>query len=205
MRACVIGAGIAGLASASLLLKEGYEVDVYEKEGTLGGRALTIDKEISYDGYLRLLKRFDMYVPFSEPSMEEIFGGLMDGYKMDLGFHLIGGGENASPMKIMSSLGMKQDIIGSRIGFIGEKIDYPYLSAVDKLKMLPRIFQLLFSSKETIRALESVSMEETIKKYGRGKMKLTLELFPRLITTVNDSGHSVNSWVRIPFPILQEG
>ncbi len=186
MRACVIGAGIAGLASASLLLKEGYEVDVYEKEGTLGGRALTIDKEISYDGYLRLLKRFDMYVPFSEPSMEEIFGGLMDGYKMDLGFHLIGGGENASPMKIMSSLGMKQDIIGSRIGFIGEKIDYPYLSAVDKLKMLPRIFQLLFSSKETIRALESVSMEETIKKYGRGKMKLTLELFPRLITTVND-------------------
>ncbi|RLF63254.1 MAG: hypothetical protein DRN31_02825, partial [Thermoplasmata archaeon] len=28
MRACVIGAGIAGLASAALLTKEGYEVDI---------------------------------------------------------------------------------------------------------------------------------------------------------------------------------
>jgi len=127
-----------------------------------------------------------MYVPFAEPSLEEIFGGLMGEYRMDLGFHLIGGGENASPLRILSSLGVKQDIVGSRIGFIGEKVNYPYLSAGDKLKMLPRILQLLFSRKETIKALESVSMEETIKKYGRGKMKLTLELFPRLITTVND-------------------
>jgi phytoene dehydrogenase-like protein len=29
-------------------------------------------------------------------------------------------------------------------------------------------------------------MAETIQKYGRGKLTLTLELFPRLITTVND-------------------
>jgi len=186
MKACIIGAGIAGLASASLLLKEGHDVDIYEKEDIIGGRALTIDRKLSYKDYIRLLKRFDMYVPFAEPSLEEIFGGLIDGYRMDLGFHLIGGGENASPLRILSSLGIKQDIIGSRIGFIGEKINYPYLSAGDKLKMLPRILQLLFSRKDTIKALESVSMEETIKKYGKGKMKLTLELFPRLITTVND-------------------
>ncbi len=186
MKACVIGAGIAGLASASLLLKEGYEVDVYEKEDMLGGRALTIDKKVSYEDYLRLLKRFDMYVPFAEPSLEEVFDRLADGYKMDLGFHLIGGGENAAPLRILSSLGVNQGIIGSRIGFVGEKTNYPYLSTGDKLKMLPRIIQLLFSRKKTIRELESVSMDKTIKKYGRGKMKLTLELFPRLITTVND-------------------
>jgi len=186
MKACVVGAGVAGLASASLLLKEGYEVDIYEKEDMVGGRALTIDNSISYGNYINLLKRFDMYVPFAEPSLEEIFGGLIGGYKMDLGFHLIGGGENAAPLRILSSLGIKQEIIGSRIGFIGKKVDYPYLSTLDKMKMLPRILQLLFSRKETIRALESVSMEETIKKYGKGKMKLTLELFPRLITTVND-------------------
>ena len=186
MKVCVIGAGVAGLASAALLTKEGYEVDIYEKEKMLGGRALTIDNRISYEEYTRLLKRFDMYVPFAEPSLKEIFDGLIGDYKIDLGFHLIGGGENASPLRILSSLGIKQDIVGSRIGFIGEKIDYPYLSAGDKLKMLPRILQLLFSRKETIKALESVSMEETIKKYGKGKMKLTLELFPRLITTVND-------------------
>jgi protoporphyrinogen oxidase len=186
MKACVIGAGIAGLASASLMLKEGYDVDIYEKEETLGGRALTVGNDISYEEYIHLLKRFDMYVPFAEPSIEEIFGGLIDGYRMDLGFHLIGGGENASPLRILSSLGIEQGIVGSRIGFIGEGVSYPYLSATDKLKMLPRILQLLFSRKETIKALESISMEDTIKKYGRGKMKLTLELFPRLITTVND-------------------
>ncbi|MEA2054131.1 MAG: FAD-dependent oxidoreductase [Candidatus Thermoplasmatota archaeon] len=186
MKACIIGAGIGGLASASLLLKEGYAVDVYEKEKMIGGRGLTIDEKISYGEYKNLLKRFDMYVPFAEPSLEEIFDGLINGYKMDLGFHLIGGGENASPIKILSSLGIKQDIIGSRLGFIGKKIEYPYLSMGDKIKMLPRILQLLFSRKETIAALESVSMEETIKRYGKGKMKLTLELFSRLITTVND-------------------
>jgi hypothetical protein len=52
--------------------------------------------------------------------------------------------------------------------------------------MVPRIMQLLFSRRRTIEALENVPMSETIEKYGRGKMRLTLELFPRLITTVND-------------------
>jgi len=125
MKACVVGAGVAGLASASLLLKEGYEVDIYEKEDMVGGRALTIDNSISYGDYINLLKRFDMYVPFAEPSLEEIFGGLIGGYKMDLGFHLIGGGENAAPLRILSSLGIKQEIIGSRIGFIERKLITP--------------------------------------------------------------------------------
>ncbi|KAA0002396.1 MAG: NAD(P)/FAD-dependent oxidoreductase [Thermoplasmata archaeon] len=184
MKACIIGAGIGGLASACLLAKERYDVCVYEKENMLGGRGLTI-QNISAAKYKNLLHRFDMWLPYAEPSIDEIFNE-MKGYKIDLGFHLMGGGENASPMRILSSLGKSIEIIGSRIGFIGEKIEYPYLSVIDKLKMLPRIMQLLFSKKSTIAALESVSMEETIKKYGKGKMKLTLELFPRLITTVND-------------------
>ena len=184
MKACIIGAGIGGLASACLLTKEGYDVHVYEKEDMLGGRGLTIQNMTAKD-YKNLLKRFDMWLPYAEPSIDEIFNE-MEGYKIDLGFHLMGGGENAAPMRILSSLGKSMEIIGSRIGFIGEKVEYPYLSTIDKLKMLPRIMQLLFSRKSTIAALESVSMEETIKKYGKGKMRLTLELFPRLITTVND-------------------
>ncbi len=185
MKVCVIGAGIGGLASACLLAKEGHEVCVYEKEEIFGGRALTIEK-ISAEEYKNVLKRFDMWIPYAEPSIDEIFNGVQEGYKIDLGFHLMGGGINAAPMRILTSLGKEMEIIGSRIGFIGERVEYPYLSAIDKLKMLPRIMQLLFSRKSTISALESVSMEETIKKYGRGKMKLTLELFPRLITTVNN-------------------
>lgn len=35
----IIGSGIGGLATASLLAKKGYEVSIYEKNSTLGGRA----------------------------------------------------------------------------------------------------------------------------------------------------------------------
>ena len=35
----VIGAGFAGLSSASYLAKEGYDVTVFEKNSSVGGRA----------------------------------------------------------------------------------------------------------------------------------------------------------------------
>ena len=41
-RVAVIGAGVGGLTAAYLLLKCGYEVDVYEAEGRVGGRSLTL-------------------------------------------------------------------------------------------------------------------------------------------------------------------
>ncbi|MGC9308735.1 MAG: phytoene desaturase family protein, partial [Thermoplasmatota archaeon] len=186
MRAAVVGAGIGGLSAAALLRQQGHQVDVYEKEVTVGGRAMTISGDMSKEDYLDLLSRFDMAIPFAEPSPDEIFDGLLEGYRFDLGFHLMGGGDNAAPMQILSMLGVEQELIGSRLGYIGDTIDYPYLSAWDKLTMLPRIMQLLFSRRQTIEALENVPMSETIEKYGRGKMRLTLELFPRLITTVND-------------------
>ena len=188
MRAAVVGAGIGGLSAAALLRRHGYEVDMYEREARVGGRAMTVDGGLSKMDYLHLLSRFDMAVPFAEPSLDDIFDGMLEGYRFDLGFHLMGGGDNAAPMQVLSSLGLKQELIGSRLGIIGDTIDFPYLSTWDKVRMLPRIMQLLFSRRRTIEALENVPMSETIEKYGRGKMRLTLELFPRLITTVNDLG-----------------
>lgn len=41
----IIGAGIGGLATANLLAKAGYSVDVYEKEATAGGRAGRLVKD----------------------------------------------------------------------------------------------------------------------------------------------------------------
>lgn len=38
-RAVVIGAGVSGLAAAALLAREGYQVEVLEKNGDVGGRA----------------------------------------------------------------------------------------------------------------------------------------------------------------------
>ncbi|MBT0994957.1 phytoene desaturase [Cellulomonas sp. DKR-3] len=41
MRAAVIGAGIAGLATAALLARDGYDVEVLEQQHRIGGRAAT--------------------------------------------------------------------------------------------------------------------------------------------------------------------
>lgn len=49
--AVVIGAGVAGLATAALLAKDGYDVTVLEKQGDVGGRAGVLE----HDGY-----RWDM-------------------------------------------------------------------------------------------------------------------------------------------------
>ena len=38
-QAVVIGAGVAGLATAALLAREGYDVTIYERGDRVGGRA----------------------------------------------------------------------------------------------------------------------------------------------------------------------
>ena len=42
-RVAVIGAGVAGLAVAGLLARDGHDVTVYEKNSRVGGRAGTIE------------------------------------------------------------------------------------------------------------------------------------------------------------------
>ncbi|WP_314424225.1 phytoene desaturase family protein [uncultured Microbacterium sp.] len=44
-RVAVIGAGVAGLAVAGLLARDGHDVTVYEKNARVGGRAGTIERE----------------------------------------------------------------------------------------------------------------------------------------------------------------
>jgi phytoene dehydrogenase-like protein len=52
--------------------------------------------------------------------------------------------------------------------------------------MIPNILRLLLSGEKTMKELDTVSITETIKKYGKGKMKTVLELNPRLISTINN-------------------
>jgi len=186
---CIIGTGIGGLTAGALLTKHGYKVKIFEKEPLLGGRALSFDaSSMSFDDYKKLLSRFHMDVPFSEPCLKTIFDkNMLNGYKLDLGYHAIGGGVLSNVNNILSELNDQVDILESYVGLIKEDgFDFPFLSKIDKFKIFPNIFRLLFASEKTLKRLDRVSMTETIKRYGKGKMKLILEVFSRSITTINN-------------------
>jgi len=186
---CIIGAGISGLTAGALLTKQGYAVTIFEKETVLGGRAMSFDpSSCTLEEYLKLLERFHMNVAFSEPELPTIFNRkMLQGYTLDLGYHAIGGGVMSNLNSVLSTLGDHIEVFESNVGFIKENgYDFPFLSQGDKLRILPNILRLLLASEKTMRRLDNISMTETIKQYGQGKMKLILEIFSRSISTVNN-------------------
>ena len=186
---CIIGAGIGGLTAGALLTKRGYKVTIFEKESIIGGRALSIyPSKLTIEQYKSLLSQFNMEVFYSEPDLKSIFEKkLLEGYNLDLGYHAIGGGVLSNTNNILSQLNNHVEIIESNVGFIKENgYDFPFLSSIDKLKILPEISRLIFAGEKTMQKLDSISMTETINKYGKGKMKLILEIFSRSITTMNN-------------------
>ncbi len=188
-KVCIIGAGIAGLTAAALLAKKGYKVTVFEKESELGGRALSFSgTSLTKKKYDRLLSNYHSFLAFSEPDVQTIMdNNLLDGYSLDLGYHAIGGGVLSNLNEVLKEFDDHVDFLESYVGFIDESgYQFPFLSKIDKLKILPNILRLLFASEKTLKKLDSVSITETINRYGRGNMKLILEIFSRSITTVND-------------------
>jgi len=189
---CIVGAGIGGLTAGALLTKKRYKVTIFEKEALIGGRALSFHDLTSFslNKYLELLSRFNLHIPFSEPDIKTIFNkNMLKGYKLDLGYHAIGGGVFSNLNGVLSELDENVQILESSVGLIKkEGFDFPFLSRFDRIKILPSILRLLFSGEKTMRRLDSVSMKDTINKYGKGKMKLILEIFSRSITTVNNLG-----------------
>jgi protoporphyrinogen oxidase len=187
---CIIGAGIGGLTAGALLTKNGYNVEIFEKEHLIGGRALSIDdfSAWSREEYERLLARFHMKIAFAEPSLDDFFKkGLFEDFKLDLGYHAIGGGVFSNLNSVLSEFDMHLNFMESSVGFIRENgWNYPFLSRIDKIKILPNILRLLLADEKKMRKLDSISMTETIKQYGKGKMTLILEIFSRSITTVNN-------------------
>jgi len=77
-------------------------------------------------------------------------------------------------------------LIKSRL--YGAEQGNPYLFATtfDKITILPNLLRLFVSGKNIMEQLDHISLAETITKYNKGKIKLILELNPRLITTVNN-------------------
>jgi protoporphyrinogen oxidase len=187
-KVCIIGAGIGGLTAGALLLQKGYSVDIFEKENTVGGRAVSIEMSSqTLDSYKQVLARFNTDIAFSEPSLEEIFqNNMFEGYTLDLGFHMIGGGIIQKLRNIIMDHYQNITIYESRL-FEQKNSHFGYfVTTTDKISMLPNILRLLFSGEKTMKELDTVSIAETIKKYGKGKMKTVLELNPRLISTINN-------------------
>ncbi|MEL7606509.1 MAG: phytoene desaturase family protein [Sedimentibacter saalensis] len=61
-KAIIIGAGIGGLSSALRLLHNGYEVEIYEKENSIGGRVNIIETEdFTFDLTASILMMPDVY------------------------------------------------------------------------------------------------------------------------------------------------
>jgi len=186
---CIIGAGISGLTAAALLSKKGYNVTVYEKEAIVGGRALSLNGgSLTEENYRAILSQYHSSIAFTEPELNTIMQDKsLDGYKIDLGYHAIGGGVLSNLNDVLQEFDEHVDFLESYVGFIDKnRYQFPFLSKIDKLKILPNILRLLFASEKTLKRLDEVSITETIKKYGKGNMKLILEIFSRSITTVNN-------------------
>ena len=74
----IIGSGIGSLTAGALLTKNGFKVEIFEKESIIGGRALTFDtSKLTLDLYLKILKNYNMFVPFSFPDLKTIFNNKM--------------------------------------------------------------------------------------------------------------------------------
>jgi protoporphyrinogen oxidase len=187
-KVCIIGAGIGGLTAGALLIKKGYSVEIFEKEPMVGGRALSLEMSSqTIDSYKQTLAKFNIAIVFSEPSLEDIFKNkMLEGYTLDLGFHMIGSGiidklrniiiEDFNNIIIYQSKLYEQK---------NDHFDY-FVTTTDKLTMLPNIARLLLAGEKTMKQLDTVSITETIKTYGKGKMKAVLEVNPRLISTINN-------------------
>lgn len=186
---CIIGAGISGLTAGALLIKKGHNVTIYEKEPIIGGRALSFDaSKITFKEYNNLLERFNMSIPYSKPPLEEIFKNkLLNGYKLGLGYHAIAGGVLSNTNSILSEFNQHIDIKESYVGLIKEDgYVFPFLSKFDKIKLAPKILKLLYAREKTLKSLDNVSIKDTIQKFGKGDLKLILEIFSRSISTINN-------------------
>jgi protoporphyrinogen oxidase len=187
-KVCIIGAGIGGLATGALLTKKGYNVTIFEKESNLGGRAQSLDMlKLNFDEYKQILSRFNINVAFSEPPLITIFEKkMLEGYHLDLGYHVIGGGIISKLNEILSLSKNDVDILESRL-YEQKNGHYGYfVTNFDKLKMLPSILRLFLAGEKVMKELDVTSMNESIKKYAKGKTKTVLEVNSRLITTINN-------------------
>lgn len=194
MKIAIIGAGIGGLASAILLLKKGHKVDIFEKEKIVGGRALSLEgKDLTINEYKRILNNYKMWLPFSEPKLEEIFEKkLLEGYIFDLGFHLYGFVKQSPILKILKEYNYDLEISTSNLKYMNSDRSTvnglnSYLTKKEKIRVYTQLLRYLIARSLRIKFLKNIPISKTINKYFTDKIGKGIGYTSMLITTVNDT------------------
>ncbi len=185
----IIGAGIGGLTTAALLMKKGYPVRLFEREAKVGGRAMSyFPAELSPLTLKKLLARFKITIPFSQPDLTGLFRNeIFLKTRLDLGFHMLGGGYHSNGNRVLSSLTTPVQFSESFLGVFDEnRIVYPFLKSKDRLRLVPYILRLLAAGENHFRKRDDVPVSQIYNVNKNVSLKKSLQVFARLIATVND-------------------
>ena len=206
--AIVIGAGVGGLAVATLMAKEGWKVLVVEQQDRPGGRALSVQgKEIADKGlewYKSLLASQYTYIAGSEPDIETIVRKrMLDGYTLDIGYHAISANGAGYMLDFEDLIDGLPDVKkhGAFYGnyykgkvyhdVAGSKID-PELKRIGKetgIRFLSYYSDAYGMSDEDIDKLEKVSFKQWADEKGISKNDILfnhLHCVSTLFSTIND-------------------
>lgn len=185
----VIGSGFAGIASAAVLAKKGYDVTVLEKNSTLGGRARQMVKDgyhfdmgpswywmpEVFDDFFKNFgkKATDFYeLERLDPSYRVYFG--QDDY-VDIPASLDGVYQLFEKIEKGSSTGLKKFLEEAKYKYevgMGEFVNKPSLSILEFMDL--RLFRSLFK----MQLLTSITNH--IKQFTHNKRLLSLLEFPVL-------------------------
>lgn len=186
----VIGSGFAGISSAAYLAKQGYQVDVYEKNTDIGGRARQL---ITGNGYV-----FDM-----GPSwywMPEVFEQFFndfnhkteDFYELELldpGFTVVFGDNDVLNIpadfeelcQLFESIEKKS---ADKLKQFLAEAEYKYKIGIGKLVYKPGLSLLEFADADLIKGLFKLqvftSFSSHVKKYFKDPRLIALMEFPVL-------------------------
>jgi phytoene dehydrogenase-like protein len=204
----VIGAGVGGLAAATLVAKDGRKVLLLERTDRVGGRAMSIKgEEISGRGaqwYKDLLATQYSYIADSSPDLDTLIKKrMLDGYTLDIGYHAISSNgvgymldfeELAGGIEGVDKLGahyasyykgeLYRDLAGSRID--PRLKDIAKSEGINYLQFYVQSFKL---SEEELDALEKVSYQQWAEQMGITKNDIIfnhLHTVSTLFSTINN-------------------
>lgn len=172
-RTAVIGSGFAGLSAASYLAREGFKVDVYEKNSNIGGRARQLETSNGY--------QFDMgpswyWMPEVFEKFFNDFGHrASDFYELELldpGFSIVFGMEDVMdvPADLEKLYGLFESLeqgSASRLRQFLKEAEFKYEVGMGKLVYKPGLSLMEFADTDLIRGVFKLQVFNSFSKHVR--------------------------------------